>query len=142
MNTVEDELALQNLMSRYVDAVFRRDAEAWAATWAEDACWNLLGNDVVGRENIVGLWQQMMGGFEFALMMPSSCLFEISGDSATGCYYLQEFTRDLQGETATLVSRYIDTYSRVEGQWQYQSRKYEILYHGPTDLTGTFTQPT
>jgi len=83
MNALEDELALRNLMGRYADAVNRRDADAWVATWAADGVWNLLGNPVSGRDNILALWQQMMGSFEFALMLPSSCLFKVDGDTAT-----------------------------------------------------------
>ena len=142
MNSVEDELALRNLMGRYVDAVFRSDAEAWAATWAEDARWNVVGTDVIGRDNIVGLWQQLMTTFEFALMLPSSSQFEVNGDQASGHYYLQEFTRDQAGKSSTLISRYIDTYSRVGGDWLYQSRQYEIIYNGPADLSGNYIPPT
>ena len=141
MNSVEDELALRNLMGRYVDAVFRSDAEAWAATWAEDARWNVVGTDVIGRDNIVGLWQELMTTFEFALMLPSSSQFEVNGDQASGHYYLQEFTRDQAGKSSTLISRYIDTYSRVGGDWLYQSRQYEIIYNGPADLSGTYIPP-
>ena len=32
MNSLEDELALRNLMARYSDAVNRVDADAWIAT--------------------------------------------------------------------------------------------------------------
>jgi len=128
-NRVEDQLALQDLMARYVDAVNRRDAQAWAATWDDNGCWNLLGNEVSGKDSIVGLWQQMMAGFEFALMIPSSCLFDIDGDSASGHWYLQELARDNEGNSSSLFSRYIDTYIRRNGQWQYQSRRYEIIYH-------------
>jgi len=139
MSKLEDDLALRDLMARYIDAVNRSDGAAWAATWAEDGKWNLLGNEVSGRENIVGLWQQMMGGFEFALMMPSSCLFDIEGDNATGHWYLQEHTRDKEGNAASVLSRYRDTYSRVDGQWLYQSRDYDIIYYGPADLSGNYT---
>ena len=128
-NRVEDQLALQDLMARYVDAVNRRDAQAWAATWDDNGCWNLLGNEVSGKDSIVGLWQQMMAGFEFALMIPSSCLFDIDGDSASGHWYLQELARDNEGNISSLFSRYIDTYIRRNGQWLYQSRRYEIIYH-------------
>ena len=140
MNTVEDELALRNLMARYVDAVNRYDGDAWAATWAEDATWNLLGTDVQGRDNIVGLWQQMMESFDFALMLPSTCLFEVSGDKASGHWYLHEHTRNNEGERATILSRYMDTYTRVNGEWLYQSRQYEIMYQGPADLSGQFNR--
>ena len=78
MHSISDQLALQNLMARYTDAVNRVDAEAWIATWAEDAIWNLLGNPVSGKDDILALWKQMMSSFEFALMLPSSCLFDIA----------------------------------------------------------------
>ena len=139
MNQLEDEIALRNLMSRYVDAVNRKDGEAWSATWAEDGVWNLLGNPVSGRDNILALWQQMMGSFEFALMMPSSCLFEVTGDSASGHWYLHEYTRDQEGNGSTILSRYIDTYTRRNGQWLFQSRDYSFIYNGPADMSGSYT---
>ena len=141
MSTLEDELALRALMGRYVDAVNRRDESAWAATWAKNASWDLVGTEVTGRANIVGLWQQMMAGFEFAIMMPSSHLFQIDNDRATGHWYLQEYTRDLDGSGSVLLSRYQDNYCIENGQWLYQARNYSILYHGAPDLSGSYTAP-
>lgn len=141
MNSLEDELALRNLMARYSDAVNRVDADAWIATWAEDAVWNLLGNPVSGKDNILALWKQMMSSFEFALMLPSTCLFEVDGDTASGHWYLTEYTRDPEGAASTVLSRYTDTYTRKEGQWLFQSRDYSFIYNGPADLSGTYTPP-
>ena len=138
---LEAEIALRNLMSRYVDAVHRLDAAAWAATWSEDACWNLLGTDVNGKASIVALWQQMMGGFEFALIARWSCRFGIYGDTASGHWYLQEITRDREGKSSNIISRYLDTYCRRDGQWLYQSRRYSFIYHGTEDLAGSYTAP-
>jgi uncharacterized protein (TIGR02246 family) len=142
MSKLEDELALRDLMARYVDAVNRYDPEAWIATWAEDGIWNLLGTPVEGRDNILALWQQMMATFEFAIMMPNSCLFQIDGDSATGHWYLHEYSRDLEGNVSAILSRYVDTYTRREGEWLYQSREYGFIYNGAPDLTGSFTRQT
>ncbi len=112
---------------------------AWVATWAADGVWNLLGNPVSGRDNILALWQQMMGSFEFALMLPSSCLFKVDGNTASGHWYLHEYTRDLQGNASTVLSRYLDTYVKQDGQWLFQSRHYSFIYNGPADLSGTYT---
>ena len=141
MNSPEDEMALRNLMARYSDAVNRVDADAWIATWAEDAVWNLLGNPVSGKDNILALWKQMMSSFEFALMLPSTCLFEVDGNTASGHWYLTEYTRDPEGAASTVLSRYTDTYTRKEGQWLFQSRDYSFIYNGPADLSGTYTPP-
>jgi uncharacterized protein (TIGR02246 family) len=139
MGKRKDERAIQQLMARYVDAANRRDGESWAQTWAEDGCWSLMGMEVQGREAILGLWQQVVAGFEFAILMPSSSLVEVDGDTASGHWYLQEFTRDLQGEKMFALSRYLDTYSKVDGEWYFQRRQYEFIYSGAADLSGEYT---
>lgn len=139
MNNLQDELALRDLMARYVDAVNRSEGPAWASTWAEDSVWSLLGTSVTGRDNILGLWQQVMSGFEFAIMLPSSCLFEIQDTRASGHWYLHEYTRDLEGNASTVLSRYLDTYTKRDGQWLYQSREYSMIYQGGPDLSGSYT---
>jgi len=142
MSTLQEENALRNLMARYVDAVNRYDGDAWIATWAEDASWNLLGTPVEGREAIRALWEQMMASFEFAVMFPNSCLFEIDGNDASGHWYLHEYSRDLEGNASAILSRYLDSYVKVGGQWLFKSREYEFIYNGPADLSGAFTRPS
>ncbi|KZX59337.1 hypothetical protein A3709_13645 [Halioglobus sp. HI00S01] len=139
MNNIGDQLALQGLMGAYVDAANRRDSDAWAATWAEDGVWCLMGMDVEGRQAMVELWQQVMAGFEFAILMPCSHQFVIDGDRATGHWYLQEFTRDLEGQSMQALSRYDDDYVRQDGRWYYQRRSYQFLYQGSGDLNGEYT---
>ncbi len=139
MGRRKDERALQQLMARYVDAANRRDGDHWAQTWAEDGTWHIVGMEITGRAAILETWQQLVAGFDFAVLMPSSSLLEVDGDSATGHWYLQEFTRDLQGERNLALSRYLDTYSRREGRWYFQTRHYDFIYRGPADLSGDYT---
>lgn len=139
MNDLHDQVALQQLMGRYVDAANRRDGHAWSGTWAADGCWSLMGMEVEGREAILGLWEQVMAGFEFALLVPASHVIEISGDTAAGHWYLQEFTRDLQGQAMQAVSRYTDSYVRIEGAWFFQRRQYDFIYRGATPMDGDYT---
>ena len=131
--------AIRQLMARYVDAANRRDGEAWASTWAEDGCWDLVGMEVQGRDAILEMWRQVVAGFEFAVLMPSSSMIEVNGKTASGHWYLQEFTRDLQGEKLLALSRYTDTYSKVDGEWLFQTRRYDFIYRGPADLSGDYT---
>lgn len=141
MNSIEDEIGLRNLMARYVDAVNRFDADHWIATWAQDGAWTLFDNEINGRDAILAVWQQAMASFEFALLLPSSCLFEVTGDTASGHWYLHEHSRDKVGKASTLISRYADTYVKQEGRWLFQTRSYTVLYNGAPDLSGAFTRP-
>lgn len=132
------EWELYGLMARYCDAVNRRDGEDWINCWTSDAEWVLMGSKVTGRENILALWQQVMSGFEFALMLPSTCLFTADGTSASGHWYLHEYTRDHQGNSATNISRYQDAYKKVDGQWRYQSRECHFIVSGSAGLSGPY----
>jgi len=126
-NTPEDNLALRDLMAKYTDAVNQRDADSWINCWAEDADWDLLGSKAKDRKEILELWQQMMAGFESVTMLPSSSHFSIDGENASGHWYLQEFSLDKQGKRLTLISRYEDQYRKLDGQWLFQSRRYQIM---------------
>ncbi len=142
MNELQDQQALRDLMAVYIDAVARADGETWKNTWDENGCWVLMGNEVQGRDVIYGLWQQLMGGFDFALLIPSTCHYVIDGDRATGFYYLQELTRNTDGEGSQLFSRYTDECIRTADGWRYRSRAYDIIYQGPAALTGELQRPT
>lgn len=139
MSTLEDTLALKDLMARYVDAVNHYDADSWIATWAEDGVWTLMGMPVSGRDNILAFWHEMMKAFGAVIMLPNSGTFEIDGDSATGHYYLHEYTQDKEGNGSVVLSRYQDSYCKRDGRWFYQTREHTMMYNGPTDLSGSFT---
>jgi len=89
-NPVEDELAIRDLCARYIDAINRIDDELWKSTWAEDASWSLLGQDLSGRDNLVTFWRNTMGVFNFVIMTLNSGTVDIQGDRATGRWYVKE----------------------------------------------------
>ena len=50
--SVEDRLAIRDLLDIYADGVNQRSVEIWGSTWAEDSEWNLTV--VPGMEKITG----------------------------------------------------------------------------------------
>lgn len=139
-----DDLAIRDLNARYTDAVNQYNPLHWINCWTDDARWNLMGTRVTGKENILSLWQQLMSDFEFALIMPSSSLFTLNPDlpdRASGHSYQHEYTRDKAGNGHTLLGRYLDEYRKIDDEWYFQTREYQILYRGNSDLTGQFTLP-
>ena len=61
--TADEFVGIQRLVHRYADAVVHRDPDRWAATWADDAVWDLgRGRRVEGRTAIVDLWRSAMAG--------------------------------------------------------------------------------
>ncbi len=139
MSNVEDDLAIRDLVYRYADAVCRRDEAAWGATWAEDGVWQLPSAPrMEGRDAIVGLWVNAMGGFPFVAQIVHNGTLEIDGDRATGRWYLTEHLKFADGNGMFNIGCYQDRYVKRNEQWLFAERHYAVLYNdeGKGDMTG------
>lgn len=124
---LEDRLAIRELHDSYGDAVFRRDADAWAQTWAPDAVWNLMGQDITGRDAIVSVWRQAMAGFKFVAFFSQPGVITIRGEEATGVVYTHEVLEQTDGRLYRMVGTYADEYVRRDGRWVFATRRYTAL---------------
>ncbi|MBK79836.1 MAG: DUF4440 domain-containing protein [Gammaproteobacteria bacterium] len=128
MGTVEDRLAVRELIEAYNDAVMRFDAEAWIANWNEDATWRLPGlGELTGREAILAAWQAAMSEFEFVGFFASAGPLSIDTDTGAGRWFQQEFLHYRDGRRRDITGRYEDLYVKENGAWQFARRDYEIL---------------
>lgn len=128
---------LRQLVERYADAVCRRDAEDWGATWAPDGVWDLGAAKAEGREKIVQLWKGAMGSFTMALqIIHQGVVLEDRGETAKARWYLSEYLTTADGGRRLGVGVYHDSYRKVDGRWCFAHRKYNLLYSGAPDLSG------
>ena len=123
-----DRLAIRERIGAYGDAVFRHDAEAWIACWAENGVWRLPGLEVTGRANIKAAWEGAMAAFALAgfFAMPGS--IEVNGDHATARTYTREVLVDHAGGVRRIIGAYEDTLIRKSRDWLFASRIYAILH--------------
>lgn len=124
---MEDQLAIRALNDAYCDAVFRRDPALWGANWAEDARWNLMGEDIDGRTRIVAFWEGAMATFSFVAFFAQMGALRIDGDLAQGTVYTHELLENADGTISRPVGRYDDLYARVDGRWLFKQRRYNFL---------------
>ena len=124
--SIEDRLAIRELHDSYCDAVLRRDPDDWGALWTEDAVWSLMGTEVVGRENIVNLWNGAMSAFDAVSFLGISGSLEVTGDTASGRYQTHEVLVE-KGVTRMAGGRYDDEFRKVDGQWLYSKRIFNIV---------------
>lgn len=134
---IEKDMAIRDLVSRYCDAIVRRDAQAWGATWAEDGEWHVLGSAVKGRDKIIERWEQLIGGLPFIHQVASGGLLELDGEDARGRWYVTEYGVTGQGSGLLNLGVYHDDYVREAGQWCFARRRFGALYMGPPDLSGS-----
>jgi uncharacterized protein (TIGR02246 family) len=132
---------IRDLVHSYADAVVRRDADQWAATWTEDAVWELgKGRRVEGREAILALWNTAMDGFKAVVqnVVNGTATLDDAAGTGTGRWYIIEHWMRADDSRGILLAYYDDTYARVDGRWGFASRELVVQYAGPPDLSAPF----
>ncbi len=127
--TLADELAIRDLVSRYADAVNRRDRQLWGSTWAEQGEWLIGGKVIAGREAICGYWEDAMSSFEGVIQLTAQGTLSVSAEQAEGLWTIWEV--GLRGGTGSLVvGSYADRYSKDDSGWSFASRAFTVCYRG------------
>jgi ketosteroid isomerase-like protein len=104
------------------------DGEAWASNWMEDGIWSLPGvGEVAGKAKFYPMWQQAMSAFSFVGFFASAGPIVVTGDTAHGTWYQQEFLHMKAGGKQTITGRYEDDYVRKDGRWYFAKRVYAVL---------------
>lgn len=132
---------IEHLVHLYADAVVRRDAPQWGATWAPDAVWDLgSGRRVEGRDSIVALWTSAMAGFTAVVqnVVNGTATLDLAAGTGVGRWYIIEHWQRADDTRGILLAFYDDTYARVESSWRFGSRELVVQYSGPADLSGQF----
>lgn len=122
-----DKAAIAELVAAYGDAVSRRDAAAWGATWADDATWSLMGHEVGGRDAIVAMWLGAMAQFDAVSFIGALGPITIAGETATARCQTQEILRTVDGEVRRVAGVYDDDFVLRDGQWRFARRVFAIL---------------
>ena len=133
-----DELAINQLVARYCDAVARRDSVACGATFASDAEWDLLGMHAKGRDAIVELWSGLVGSINWVVQVPAFGLVDVTGDVGRGRWYVTEYSHADDGTVGMLIGVYEDDYCKEQGTWAFAHRQFHMMYMGSPDMSGTF----
>ncbi len=140
--SVEDELAIRNLVARYCHAIAERDDKAWADTWAEDGEWHVLGQEVRGREAVLAHYLKLVATAKWVVQVATDGAIEVTGDSATGRWQIQETIQTQDGRAALNVGRYRDRYRRgADGVWRFARREFRTSYFGAPDLSAESRPP-
>jgi ketosteroid isomerase-like protein len=122
-----DRAAITDLIAAYGDAVSRRDADAWGATWASAATWSLMGHEVSGRDAIVALWLGAMAQFDAVSFVTAPGPISIAGDTATARCQTHEVLRAIDGSIRRVAGCYEDSFVRHDGHWLFARRVFTIV---------------
>lgn len=135
---VEAETGIRQLHSRYVDAVWRKDLDAFGDCFAEDAEWRVGGQVMRGRAQCV---QGIAGAFKNyrkILMTFRTPILDVGEGTATGRTYVSENSQFADGRPFGPIGIYFEHFVQEGDRWRFKWRLFQTNYAGPPDLSGTF----
>ncbi len=132
---VAAEAGIRQLHARFVDAVWRQDADAFAECFAQDGEWKIAGMHMKGREEIGSTFGKLLGACERVATTPGLPILEVDGKTARGRLPLSELAKMVDGTTALTLGVYHDEYVEEGGRWLFQWRHFALKYRGPTDFS-------
>jgi AcrR family transcriptional regulator len=124
------DAALRQLIAQYSDAVIRRDADAFGATWTDDGEWiRSTGDPAVGRSRIVAEFESVVRPLSWIVQNPGVCVFEVDeiAGTGTGRVTFDERYQRRRGGPGTLLATYHDEYRRDAGHWRFTRRRLEAI---------------
>jgi hypothetical protein len=127
--TVEDRLAIRELVEAFTVGIMRLDLEVWAATWAEEGAWMLpsMTEPVKGIASLRAAFREKTGYFRFMSMLFFPTDIVVEGDRARAKAYGQEIILPKAGGQKLCTGCYHDEYVRRGGRWLFLSRDFEVL---------------
>lgn len=120
---IEDMEAIRALKHRYcLHCDNDYDPDGLANLFTEDGVWDggLFGV-ATGREGIRAFFKETAKVVKFAIHHVTNPLIEVTGDTATGHWYLWQpmVMRDAD-QALWLAARYNERYRRVDGSWMFE----------------------
>ena len=132
------EHGIRQLHGRFMDAVWRQDAESFAGCFARDGVWKIAGMRMAGRDEIAGACGTLLGRCERIQLVTLPAFIEPGEGGAIGRLHIIEFAKLRDGSSAMTIGIYHDRYVEEEGAWRFASRHWSFQYRGPPDLSAAF----
>jgi ketosteroid isomerase-like protein len=131
----EAECAIRQLHARYVDALWRKDADAFADLHAVDAEWKVAGMHIRGREQIRSEFAKFMLYLDRTLMIFGDPIVELGDGVASSRSYVTENNKFADGRTASTVGIYYERFVDEGDRWRFKWRHWNLYYIGPPNLS-------
>jgi ketosteroid isomerase-like protein len=132
------EAAIRQLHARYIDAVWRKDLDAFADCFAQDCEWRIEGMVVRGRGGAVNFVGQMMLEYPTLFIMLGTPILEVAEGEATGRTYFNARNVKKNGEAFAPIGMYYERFVDEGDRWRFKWRLFQTHYRGPPDMSGEF----
>jgi uncharacterized protein (TIGR02246 family) len=129
------DFGIRQLHARFADAVFRKDADAFAACFALAGEWKIAGMHIRGREEIRDKFDTLLAPCARVQILTGTPVLEFNSDGVSGRLQMTELAKMGDGSSALTLGVYFDRYVEEDGRWRFAWRHFGLHYRGPVDLS-------
>lgn len=129
------EFGIRQLQARCADAVWRKDASAFAASYAEDGIWKVAGLRFAGRKAVAEGFAMLTAVNQRILMRFATPIVALEDGGASARTHVVEHVKRNDGAGMTSIGIYFERFVEVDGDWLFSWRHFDFCYFGPPDLS-------
>lgn len=126
---------IRQLYARFIDAVWRKDGNAYGDLFAENGEWKLAAMHMKGREEIQATFGKLLGYTAQVQMILGLPVLKVTGDEAIARINCTEITKMPDGSSSMAQGVYYDRFVKENGRWVFRWRHFSLAYRGPIDFS-------
>ncbi len=134
----EAQAGVRDLHARYSDAAFRKDYDAFAGCFAEDAEWRISGRVFRGPAEVRQGISVIMDKFIRVFITFRTPILTVGDRVASGRTWIDERCAWKNGDTNIAIGLYYEHFVERGDRWLFKWRMFETHYRGAPDMTGEF----
>jgi hypothetical protein len=120
--SVEDQLAILDLCSRYNYHIDTGKGEAWADTFTADGIFDGAGQNPIGRAALVDFGNSFSTQYPGCMHFTDNHLFDEHSDHVEHKCFLSFQVPDESGKVVITLVGYTDKVVKQDGAWLFQER--------------------
>lgn len=129
------DAGIRQLHARFIDAVWRKDADAFAACFSATGDWKIAGLHLHGRSEIRETFGKLLGVCDRVMLVHGTPILDVVDGHVTGRLHVTEFAKMADGSAAMTMGVYYDRYVEESDRWRFEWRHFSLHYRGPSDLS-------
>ncbi|MEF8900116.1 MAG: nuclear transport factor 2 family protein [Halovenus sp.] len=122
-----DRLLIQELRGAYARAIDQQDWEAATDIFTDDAVVEYRDGTLHGGQEVYEYWRENVD-YEYSMHTMQMPQLEVTGDTATGQWYLFEYYIAADGTSGFVFGWYDDEYRRVDGEWKIAALDMDVVH--------------
>lgn len=134
------ESGIRQLLSRYTDAVWRKDLDAFSDCFEPDCEWRIAGRVMSGRVEIVDHFGKVLSRFRRILVTLQPPILEVAQGTASARTYVTEYNTLADSQPFLALGTYFDHLKDNGDRWRFAWRLFQTHYAGPPDMSGEFVE--